>query len=357
MADFGLKIEYVGIDKLTPYVKNAKKHPEWQVEQIAKSIEEFGMNDPIAVWGKKLEIVEGHGRLLACKELGYTDVPIIRLDYLTDEQRKAYTLVHNKLTMNTDFDLEILNSELESIASLDMSDFGFDLPGDHDIPFAGDDDGYFGDAREATYNAVNLRDFDPSRATEKWGIPTLKASQHVPEDLISFNYVLTTPAYEKGVHFYIDDYQFERVWNRPHEYIEKLKKFDCVLTPDFSMYTDMPLAMQLWNVYRSRLIGQIMQDAGIEVIPTLQWCREDSFEFCFDGIEPGGAVSVSTIGVKKEKEATDIWIAGMNEAIKRLNPSFVIVYGGDIGYEFPCEVKYIDNHNADRLKKSREAVK
>ena len=105
--------------------KNAKLHPEEQIEQIKKSIEQFGMDDPIGIW--KDEIVEGHGRLIACKELGYKEVPIIRLDHLTDEERKAYTLAHNKLTMNSDFDLDILQEELMNFNTIDMSDFGFDL--------------------------------------------------------------------------------------------------------------------------------------------------------------------------------------------------------------------------------------
>lgn len=118
-----LKIEYVDINSIKPYKNNAKLHPEEQIQQIKKSIEQFGMDDPIGIW--KDEIVEGHGRLIACKELGYTEVPIIRLDHLTDDQRKAYTLIHNQTTMNTGFDLDILNEELQSI-DLDMSDFGFD---------------------------------------------------------------------------------------------------------------------------------------------------------------------------------------------------------------------------------------
>lgn len=120
-----LKIEYVDINSIKPYKKNAKLHPEEQIEQIKKSIEEFGMDDPIGIW--KDEIVEGHGRLMACKELGYTEIPIIRLDHLTDEQRKAYALAHNKLTMNSDFDLDLLNEELLSIGDIDMTNFGFDI--------------------------------------------------------------------------------------------------------------------------------------------------------------------------------------------------------------------------------------
>ena len=122
-----MKIIKLNINNIKPYKNNAKIHTQEQIEQIKKSIEEFGMNDPIAVWGKDNIIVEGHGRLEALKELGYTEVDCIRLDHLTDEERKAYTLAHNKLTMNTDFDFDILNSELEDIEDIDMSDFGFDL--------------------------------------------------------------------------------------------------------------------------------------------------------------------------------------------------------------------------------------
>lgn len=120
-----LNIEYVNIEELIPYANNAKIHTDEQVEQIVNSIRDFGMNDPIAVW-KNNEIIEGHGRLMACQRLGIKEVPIIRLENLTDEERKAYGLVHNKLTMNTDFDFSILNAELAALDDIDMSLFGFE---------------------------------------------------------------------------------------------------------------------------------------------------------------------------------------------------------------------------------------
>lgn len=130
-----LKIEYVDLDQLRPYKNNAKIHTRAQIEQIKKSIKELGMNDPIAIW-KNDEIIEGHGRLIACSELGIDKVPVIRLDKLTNEQRKAYMLVHNQLTMNTGFDEELLDIELRDITDIQMQDYGFELKNDPvDIDF------------------------------------------------------------------------------------------------------------------------------------------------------------------------------------------------------------------------------
>ena len=121
-----LKIEYIPIGDIKPYKNNAKLHPKDQIAQIKKSIKEFGFDDPIAVWKDNI-IIEGHGRLLAAQELGIKEIPIIRLDGLTDEQRRAYTLVHNQLTMNSGFDIDMLNVELGDIESFDMSEFGFEF--------------------------------------------------------------------------------------------------------------------------------------------------------------------------------------------------------------------------------------
>lgn len=121
-----LKIEYLDKKALKPYARNAKLHPAEQVEQIKKSINEFGFNDPIAVYGKN-EIIEGHGRLLAVMEMDNVQtVPVIRLDHLSDEERRAYSLVHNKLTMNSGFDYDLLQEELRNL-TIDMSDFDLNL--------------------------------------------------------------------------------------------------------------------------------------------------------------------------------------------------------------------------------------
>ena len=124
-----LAVEEMPTDELIPYANNAKIHTNEQIDQIAASIEEFGFNDPVAVWDSPegTEIVEGHGRVIAAKKLGPETLPIIRLDHLTDDQRRAYTHVHNQLTMNTGWDFDKLEIDLEGL-DFDFGGFGFDLP-------------------------------------------------------------------------------------------------------------------------------------------------------------------------------------------------------------------------------------
>ena len=119
-----LKIEYLPVKSLKAYDRNARKHEDYDIEAIKNSIGTFEFNDPIAIWGKDNEIVCGHGRLYAAKRLGMETVPCIRLDHLTEEQRRAYALAHNKTAELSSWDSLNLELELEDI-DIDMSDFGF----------------------------------------------------------------------------------------------------------------------------------------------------------------------------------------------------------------------------------------
>lgn len=120
-----MEIIKIPIEDITPDPNNAKDHPGWQIEQIKNSVEQFGNLDPIGVWGDRNLIVEGHGRYEALKELGYHEAECIRLDWLTEEERRAYALAHNKLTMNSGFIPDALDMNLDAIGEIDMSLFGF----------------------------------------------------------------------------------------------------------------------------------------------------------------------------------------------------------------------------------------
>lgn len=155
-----LQIERIPVSAIRAYAGNAKEHPPEQVEQIAASIEEFGFNDPIAVWGKDNTVVEGHGRLAAARLLGIAEVPVIRLDHLTDEQRRAYTLAHNQLTLNSGYDMDALRAELEAIDSIDMAAF--------DFSFADEDEGGEGAERFSVDDIEVYRSYERENDTREW---------------------------------------------------------------------------------------------------------------------------------------------------------------------------------------------
>lgn len=127
-AEEVLQIEYLPIDQLRPSERNARKHTDKDVAAIMQSIKEFGFSDPIGIWGGANIIVEGHGRLLAAQRLGMTEVPCIRLDHLTDDQRRAYALSHNRTAELSDWDFSALEAELDDLRnSFDLKAFGFDI--------------------------------------------------------------------------------------------------------------------------------------------------------------------------------------------------------------------------------------
>lgn len=122
----GLNIEYLPVSALKPYEKNARVHGERDIKAIMASIEEVGFSDPIGVWGDNV-IVEGHGRLIAAERLGLETVPVIRLDHMTDEQRRAYAIFHNRTAEMSDWNFTLRDDELLSLDDIDLSAFEFDV--------------------------------------------------------------------------------------------------------------------------------------------------------------------------------------------------------------------------------------
>lgn len=175
----------------------------------------------------------------------------------------------------------------------------------------------------------NLEKYIPNAEfTRKYNIPVIKPSDFCGTDFIGFNYAKSERNKpDKAVHFFLDDYQFERVWNNPETYVELLRQFPCVLAPDFSLYMDFPVAMQLYNHYRKHWIAAYWQSNGINVIPTICWSNEKSFEWCFDGEPCGATVAVSSVGTQLNKQAKQAFLLGYNEMIERLHPEKIIFYG------------------------------
>lgn len=175
------------------------------------------------------------------------------------------------------------------------------------------------------YENLNKVIFD---GTGIFDTPRLLPTDITADSFIGFNYAKSCKDPEsKGVHFFIDDYQFTRLWTQPDAYLELLRKFRCVCTPDFSTYTDFPKAIQIYNHYRKHWLGAYWQMHGISVIPTISWSDEASFNWCFDGEPEGCVVAVSSVGTQMNSNARTLFMAGYREMLARLKPSAILFYG------------------------------
>ena len=188
----------------------------------------------------------------------------------------------------------------------------------------------------------------------EYDIPQIIGVEDVQvKEWIPFNYALTCKEpQEKGVHFFLDDYQFERVWNNIDKYTEVLQRFKAVMSPDFSMFTVNPKALQIYQHFRKHFIGAYWQANGLTVIPTINWADEKSFEWCFDGEPTNSVVAISTVGSMNSKANKEGFYKGYYEMKKQLQPKKVLCYG-TVPEEIKNEVQGIGCHWERRFKNGR----
>ena len=185
----------------------------------------------------------------------------------------------------------------------------------------------------------------------KLKIPVIPKFQENPgdfDDLLLIGFDKTHPEdqnhLDRMVHFFLYDYRFERVWKNPDSDIEKLSRYRAVLSPDFSMYLEMAPVMQLYNVFRNRWCGAYWASKGIRVIPTVNWGDESTFDFCFEGIEKGSVVAVSTYMASEHDNRCDQkewFMAGYNEMLRRIEPEKIICYNTPF-LEMQGNIVYVD---------------
>lgn len=187
---------------------------------------------------------------------------------------------------------------------------------------------------------------------DKWEIPIIQKQSFKVEELIAFNYVMNRPEYDKAVHFFLSDDQFLRLWNKPWKYLDLLRKFAGCLSPDFSLFRMYPLSFQLYNIYRNRMLGAFWQANGINVIPSISWSNEESYDFCFLGVEKGSTVAISNMGIHSNKEAIKYFKKGYDAMMKCIQPKKVILYGGQNFDFLEGNIKYIKSET--RWKDSKE---
>ena len=158
-------------------------------------------------------------------------------------------------------------------------------------------------------------------------IPILDGTDSKPKKVILFSKALKSKDYDCWVLFYEDDGNFERIWNNPKKYLPILRKFKGVICPDFSLYRDMPLIMQLWNIYRSHAIGRWLQDNGVDVIANVRFGDERTYEACCYGVPHNGIIAVGSHGCIRYKEEKEYFAKGLDYVVKHLAPKTIIVYG------------------------------
>ena len=181
-----------------------------------------------------------------------------------------------------------------------------------------------------SYDTLHAQRLFP--ASNPYGIPDLRHTlvREVPAWLVPYRQRIRAnePLADGCVHFFLDDYRFETVWNRPFKALEALAPYRMALTPDFSLYRDWPLMLQLWNTYRNRWCGRFWQEHGFTVIPTVSWSTAASYDFCFLGVPRRSVVAVSTVGVDlKTPLEYQLFMDGFKEMVRRLEPLLVLAYG------------------------------
>lgn len=184
------------------------------------------------------------------------------------------------------------------------------------------------DTQPGKFDVLNLRMVFPSSSTS--GIPDIAASDFIPDTLAAWN----MPRHREyagqfggALHFFLDDYRFETAWSSPERLLPRVKAVGATLTPDFSLWRDMPRPAQVWNVYRNRWCGAYWQSEGVEVIPTACWGTSDTFDFCFDGIPSGSTVAISSMGIRSSVLDIELFRDGVKELISRTQPQRVLAYG------------------------------
>lgn len=166
-------------------------------------------------------------------------------------------------------------------------------------------------------------------------LPLIEHNEVVPPPrLISFKECKKSKDYEAGVHFYIDDVDFEQVWKNPERYVGLLSKFACVIMPDFSVYNDVAIPVQHWNIYRSRVLGMYWQSMGMKVIPTIPFAGYEFNCYATLGLPTDSIVAVSTVGSIRNRDKRVAFQSGLDVIWFHLRPRIILVYGDITPFNF-----------------------
>ena len=356
--------DMVAIDELLPHPKNPNKHPPKQIALLAKLIKRVGMRQPITVSKLSGYIVRGHGRLAACKALKMAEVPVDFQDYADEAEEMADLTADNRIPEFAELDMEAAWKNLGDIAdAFKLEDLGFMKSEFKDVNLQALLDAPIDDKLAEAVAPLKVAEVTETKwkpallpTSSKWGIPDIRLDM-IPDDIevtgIRCNredeikpgmmFLWHSNAFpedcKRGVcAFYVDDFRFENIcrdFNAMVEAGETIKawNFAAVISPNWSMWRDMPHALQMYVTYKVRYVAWYWQEMGLKVIPDINWSDERSFDFCFDGIPkdaPVAAVQCRTTntGTPQFAESKKYFLFGLRTALERLTPRKLLIYGG-----------------------------
>ena len=211
--------------------------------------------------------------------------------------------------------------------------------------------------RRDVWNARLLR---WCRYVGDYEMPSLPACRVIPQDLTAFSKARARNADGSFIHCYEEDYKFERLWRNPNRYLPLVRAYGGAIAPDFSVYREMPLAHQMYNIFRSRALGYWWARTGVAVIPSVRWGDERTYRFCFDGLPTDSVLACGTHGCVKHVDDRRYFFDRFMAMLERLSPSAVIVYGSASAKIFPpvfvCDVRIIRFESDFSRSRQKEAT-
>lgn len=317
-----MEIRTFNLSDIKPYKNNPRKNDS-AVEAVAESIRQCEYIAPIIVDENNV-ILAGHTRYASLKRLGMDSIECVVKSGLTEEQKRKYRILDNKTAELSTWDFDLLENELDGL-DFEGFDFGFDEPEEKE-PLEDDRD------PSMQHNAFENMETMQFHTVGYYGFPEIQPTNTTGDKMLRFMDWKEVDDPENYIaHFYYDDYKFISAWREPDKYIERLRQFKAVVSPDFSLYTDFPRALQILSCYRRQWVGAYWNYMGLDVIPDVVWGDEESFKFCFDGIPKHSTVAVSSVGVKRDNEWNnkegDMFKTGYDEMLKRLEPTTILFYG------------------------------
>lgn len=321
--------------------RNWRTHPMRQKKALRSIIDSVGWVQDVIVNKQTGNLVDGHARVELALERGSDElVPVVYIDVSEDEEKKILACL-DPISAMAEYDVAKLSDLLCGVTDLPEA-----LAEDLGSLIIDDDSTENSFAVEQGIFALREDAIFPS--SNRWGLPELRNDKLAstlpkeiwingeprdPSGMLFLHGTNRLPANCAGgtLGFYVDDYRFDRIWTEAVRTVEEFRhrEWGGIIAPDFSVWRDDPMAVQLWNIYRSRWCARYWQEAGIPIIPSLNWSDERSYEFAFVGLPLGAPLVSCQCRTTRSRKGKEFFLSGIARAIEEIRPMAVLLYGGE----------------------------